>query len=155
MNRTKLLLRIAAGLMLIHLVGHSIGHSGWKKSNNPLLQEVISQMTGPKFPFMGVTRSMGEYFDGYGYAVSIGMIIFILILWSISGELETSPRLAKKAMLAIGVCLFAWGIDEVIFFFPFAAANSLIAFVCTIAAYISFKPREMKLEIYRQIPELQ
>jgi len=139
MKRTNILLKIAAGLMIIHVIGHSIGHSGWKKSTDTVQQEVIRQMTGPKFPFMGVTRSMGEYFDGYGYGCTIAMVAFVLVLWSISGELATSPRLAKKAMIAIAICLLAWGLDEVLFFFPFAAATSLIASACTLAAYFSYK----------------
>ncbi len=31
MKTPKILLRIAAVLMLIHGLGHTIGHSGWKK----------------------------------------------------------------------------------------------------------------------------
>ena len=100
MKRTKILLRTAATLMLLHLVGHTIGHSGWKTSSDPKQMEIIRLMTGPKFPFMGVNRSMGEYFNGYGYGVSIGMIAFILMLWFISEELETSSRLAISPLIA-------------------------------------------------------
>ncbi len=117
MKTPKILLRIAAVLMLIHGSGHTIGHSGWKNSTDQIQQGVIRQMTGPKFPFMGVMRSMGEYFDGYGYACSIAILFFTLVLWFTSGELHASPGLAKKMMLTMFVCLFAWGIDEVIFFF--------------------------------------
>jgi hypothetical protein len=140
MKTSKILLRIAAALMLIHGLGHTIGHSGWKKSTDPVQQGVINQMTGPKFPFMGVTRSMGEYFDGYGYACSIGILLFTLALWFTSGELYGSPGLAKKMMLTMSVCLLAWGIDEVIFFFPFAAGISLLACACTFGAFHLYKP---------------
>ena len=140
MKITKILLRTAAAIMAVHLIGHSIGHSGWKKPTDPRQLAVVNEMNGPKFPFMGVTRSMGEYFDGYGFGCSIAMIIFILILWSTSTELITSPRLAKKAIMIIGLCLLAWGIDELIFFFPLAASFTLIAFVCTLTAYFLYKP---------------
>jgi hypothetical protein len=140
MKSVKILLRTAAALMVVHLIGHTIGHAGWKKPADPAQLAVVKQMNGPKFPFMGVNRSMGEYFDGYGIGCSIAMLIFILVLWSISSELSTSPRLAKKAMVSISLCLLAWGIDELIFFFPFAASLTLIAFVCTLAAYFLYKP---------------
>ncbi len=139
MKTTKILLRIAAALMLIHGLGHTIGHSGWKKSTDPIQQGVIHQMIGPKFPFMGVTRSMGEYFDGYGYACSIFMLLCTLVLWFTSGELGGSPGLAKKIILTMSVCLLAWGIDELIFFFPFAAGTSLLASACTLAAFVLYK----------------
>ncbi len=140
MKTPKILLRIAAALMLIHGLGHTIGHSGWKYSTDPVQQGVIHQMTGPKFPFMGVTRSMGEYFDGYGYACTIGLLIFVLALWFTSGELSTSPGLAKKMMLTMAVCLLGWFIDEIIFFFPFAAGTSLLAAACTFGASVLYKP---------------
>ena len=145
MKRTKILLRIAAILMVIHLIGHTIGHSRWKKPNDPAQLAVVSEMTGPKFLFMGVNRSMGEYFDGYSIGCSIGMLVFILVLWSVSSELNTSSRLVKKTMISVAVCLFAWGIDEILFFFPFAAGFSLIAFVCTMAAYFSYKTDYMNV----------
>ncbi len=140
MKIPKILLRIAAVLMLIHGLGHTIGHSGWKNPTDPVQQAVIRQMTGPKFPFMGVMRSMGEYFDGYGYACSIAILLFTLVLWFTSGELNASPGLAKKIMLTMSVCLLAWGIDELIFFFPFAACITLVAFVCTLTAFFIYKP---------------
>jgi len=139
MKTPKILLRIAAALMFIHGLGHTIGHSGWKNSTNPAQEGVIRHMTGPKFPFMGVTRSMGEYFDGYGYGCSIGMLLFVLALWFTSGELSGSPTLAKKLTLGTAVCLLAWGIDEIIFFFPFAAGLSLLAAVCTFAAFFFYE----------------
>jgi hypothetical protein len=140
MKTPKILLRIAAALMLIHFLGHTMGHSGWKKSTDPVQGEVIRQMTGPKFPFMGVTRSMGEYFDGYGYACSVGMLLFVLVLWFLSGELTNAAGLAKKLMLSAALCLLACGIDELIFFFPFAACTTMLAFVLTLVAFFWYKP---------------
>lgn len=139
MNTAKILLRIAAVLMFIHLAGHTIGHSGWKKSTDSVQSEVIKQMTGPKFPFMGRIHSMGEYFDGYGIGCSICMAFFILVLWIISDHLNDTSKLPGKLILTVAVCLLAWGIDELIFFFPFAAGNTLTAFLCIIAAFIMYK----------------
>jgi hypothetical protein len=148
MKTSKILLRVAAFLMLIHGLGHTIGHSGWKKSTDTIQQGVIQQMTGPKFPFMGVTRSMGEYFDGYGYACSIAMMLCTLVLWFTSGELYGSPGLAKKMMLTMGICLLGWGVDEIIFFFPFAAGTSLLAGACALGAFFLHKPENVA------VPEL-
>jgi hypothetical protein len=140
MKTPKILLRIASALMLIHVLGHTVGFSGWKKPTDPVQQEVIRQMTGPKFPFMGVTRSMGEYYDGFGYGCTVGMLLFILVLWFVSGELYAAPGLAKKLLLSVALCLLAWGIDELIFFFPFAACLTLLAFVLTLTAFFLYKP---------------
>ena len=140
MKTPKILLRVAAILMLVHLLGHSAGFSGWKKASGPAQQEVIKQMTVPRFPFMGAIHSMGDYYDGFGYGCSIAILMFILLLWFVSGELSTSPRLAKKVILTISICLLAWGMDELLFFFPFATCISLLSFGFTITAYFLYKP---------------
>ena len=143
MKTPKILLRIAAILMLIHVAGHTMGHSGWKKTTDRAQQVIVKQMTGPKFPFMGVSRSVGEYYDGYGYACSVGMLLFVLVLWFISGELYNAPTLIKKLLLSVSLCLLIWGIDELIFFFPFAAGITLLAFALTLAALLTYKPAQV------------
>ncbi|CAN5406881.1 hypothetical protein BH09BAC6_BH09BAC6_12510 [soil metagenome] len=135
MRTPKILLRIAAILMLIHSVGHTIGQSGWTKTTDPVQQEVIRQMTGPKFMFMGVQRSMGNYFDGYGNALTISLLVFLISLWLVSGELAANP-LAKKLSLFLSIALLAWAADEFIYIFPFAACTTLLAAICTFAGWL-------------------
>jgi hypothetical protein len=62
--KPKLLLRISSGLLLFHVLGHTMGHSGWKKTTDPVKQEVIDQMNGHQFLFMGMNRSLGDYYEG-------------------------------------------------------------------------------------------
>jgi hypothetical protein len=143
MKTPKILIRIAAILMLVHLLGHTIGFSGWKKATDPAQQEIIKRMTGQRFPFMGAIHSMGDYYDGFGYGCSIAILLFILILWFVSGELNSSPRLAKKVLLSVSLYILAWGIDEIIFFFPFATCITLLTFVLTITAYFLYNPGEV------------
>jgi hypothetical protein len=129
---SKVLLRIAAVLMFIHCVLHTIGFSGWK--TDPTRQAVIKAMTGQKLPFMGANRSMGEFYDGFGYASTIALAFIAVSLWIVSGELASGP-LAKKMTLTLAVVLAFWGIDEIIFFFPFAAGISLVSSLCVFWAY--------------------
>ncbi|HTD39792.1 MAG TPA: hypothetical protein VK671_04170 [Mucilaginibacter sp.] len=128
--KPKLLLRIAAILILIHGVLHTMGFSQWKQDPDPARHEVIKQMTGQKLPFMGTSRNMGEYYDGFGYSCSIALILIALLLWIVSGELSSNPSLAKKVILVISFSLLVWATDELIYFFPFAAGLTLVASVC-------------------------
>jgi hypothetical protein len=126
----KLLLRIAAILILIHGALHTIGFNQWKKDPDPAKNEVIKQMTGQRFPFMGTSRNMGEYYDGFGYACSIALILIAFLLWIVSGELSSNPSLAKKVIMVISFGLLVWATDELIYFFPFAAGLTLFASIC-------------------------
>ena len=135
----KLLLRIASGLALFHLIAHSFGHSGWKKTPDPIKQEVINQMTTHRFPFMGVDRSMSDYFDGYGYITSIFLLFIAIVLWLVSSALTDRSQLIYRLVLVSAISLFICSLDEFLFFFPFAAGISLLAGILTFISAVRLK----------------
>jgi hypothetical protein len=134
--KPKILLRIAAILILIHGVLHTTGFGQWKSDPDPAKHEVIKQMTGQKFPFMGTSRNMGNYYDGFGYCGSIALILIAVLLWIVSGELSSNPSLAKKVILVLSFALLLWAIDETIYFFPFAVGLSLVSSICGFVSLI-------------------
>ena len=134
--KPKLLLRIAAILILIHGVLHTTGFSQWKQDPDPARHEMIKLMTGQRFPFMGTSRNMGEYYDGFGYAGSIALFLIALLLWIVSSELLSNRSLAKKVIVVVSLSLMAWATDEFIYFFPFAAGLSLTASLCGFGSLI-------------------
>jgi ABC-type multidrug transport system permease subunit len=140
--KPKLLLRIASILIFIHSALHTLGFSGWKKAPDHAEQQVISQMTGHSFPFMGATHSLADYYDGFGYGCSIALFLIAVLFWIVSGELSSNTGLAKKMIIALGIALLFWGIDELIFFFPFATSITLIACVCSFWAVYLLKDKK-------------
>lgn len=121
----KLLLRIAAGFILIHFLGHSMGHFTWKDTTDPVKKEVISQMTGHQFPFMGSLRSMGDYFDGYSLILFVVFILSIWLLLIVADMTERLPYIAGRLLWPLALTYLAIGIIEFICFFPFAAGISM------------------------------
>jgi hypothetical protein len=130
--KPKILLRIAAILIFIHSVLHTFGFGTWKQAPDPVYKAIVDGMTGHKFPFMGTVHSLGDFYDGFGYASSIALFLIAIVLWLVSGETSRSANLAKKIVYAVGVALVAWGIDELIYFFPFAASITLTAAILTL-----------------------
>src|SRR5258708_9501409 len=133
--KPKLLLRIAAILILVHDIGHTMGFGGWKKATDPVEQQVIQQMTGHQFPFMGATHSLGDYYEGFGYGCSIALILIAVLLWLVSAELSSNTRLAKKVIITVSFALLIWAADEMVYFFPFATGLSVVACLCSFWAY--------------------
>ena len=141
----KVLLRIAAILMFLHAVGHTMGALSWKKTPDAEKRAVIESMTAHKFPFMGEERSMAEYYDGYGFACTLALLLITAILWITSNVAPHSIALVKNILFVLSFILLAWGIDELIFFFPFAAAFSLLSFLLTLIATLRLmKPATVK-----------
>jgi len=123
----KIILRAAAIIIFLHDIGHTMAVLTWKDDTDPKKMEVIKQMTENKFPFMGISRSMGEYFEGFGIHGILSLLLITLILWYVSDVRESNKNFNKKIILTVAVILLVWGIIELIYFFPLAASFSLIS----------------------------
>jgi len=133
MNKAKILLRSSAALLLIHIAGHLFGHGTWKLSEDPEQQSVIGEMTGKKFPFMGALRSFGDYYEGYGWLITIALLFFTLLLFFIAGAGAECRRLSVKILMTLSLSLTAWSMLEFRYFFVFAGAITLLAAILTVA----------------------
>ncbi len=119
--KAKLLLRIAAVLMLLHAIGHTMGALGWKKAPNNAIAQVISGMQNNHFNFMGRSSSLAGFYEGYGVSMILVLLFVSILLWLLSA----SP--AKPLVMLTGLFLVGLATVEFIYFFPFAAAFSLVA----------------------------
>jgi hypothetical protein len=135
--KPKLLLRVAAVIIFLHAAAHLMGHLHWKETTDPEKQVVISKMTDHFFPFMGMSRSMADYFEGFSNASSLGLLLMAFLLWVVAGD--NSP-VTRKVTAGIFICLLFWGIDEVIYFFPLAAGMTLLAAAITFIAFLRARP---------------
>jgi len=140
--KSKLMLRIASVVMFLHDIGHTIGHLTWKETTDPIQREVIKAMTENKFPFMGATRSLGDYYEGYGWASTIALLLIAVILWITSGANPANRVFAKKILITMSIVLLLWEVIELIFVFPFAALFTFVAFVLTTIAIFRL-PKEV------------
>jgi hypothetical protein len=125
--------------MFLHLAGHTIGHSSWRQTADPVKQEVINQMVGHQFPFMGATRSMGDYYEGYGWFSAIALLAISVLLWTLSGTVAKTPDASIRILSILCVWEFAFGVEELLFFFAFAASFSLIAAALTGVSIIQIR----------------
>lgn len=129
---TKVLLRIAAVCILVHLLGHTAGHLGWDQPADPLMQQVVQHMKGHQSSFMGATKSMADYYTGYSLLLWCTYAMTIALLWTAPSYAREHKIIATKVLYPIGITYLVFGIIEYIHFFPFAAAMSLLAGICTL-----------------------
>ncbi len=127
--KPKLLLRIAAVLTLLHTAGHTMGALGWKKAPDARVAAVITGMQNEHFNFMGRSLTLASFYEGYGF-IMIGVFLTVgILLWMLSIE----P--VKRIIVLVGLFLIFLGIMELIYFFPFAAAFSLVAGIAALSPY--------------------
>lgn len=125
--KSKIFLRIASIVLILHLAGHLVGHLTWRDPEDPNQQKVVRYMTEFRFPFMGAVHSIGDYYEGYGWGSSISLLFFALVFWIASTANEREKLLSKRMTLALSFSLVAWGVMEIVYFFPFAASLTWIA----------------------------
>lgn len=119
-------IRIAIGLIAIHLLGHTMGHLGWDKPEDAKMQEVVSVMKSHSAEFMGATRSMADYYNGYSLILFAVFGFSIWMLWNFIKHLQKSPVLVKNGLFVFSIMYFIVGIIEWFYFFPFASVVSLL-----------------------------
>jgi len=132
--KPKHLVRIAAALMAIHTLGHTMGALNWKKNPNENVNLVINSMRTTYFDFMGRSTTLGQFYEGYGLIMILVLALISLQLWMLSDE--TGNPKAVKILTFIAVFLILMAGLEYIYFFPMAAAISFLAGVCVIISLI-------------------
>ena len=130
----KLSLRIACILLTIHLLGHAIGHITWDSPEDSGMQNVVNVMKGYEADFMGATRSMADYFNGYSSIMFFVYAMSISVLWTCASLGETNRIFARKILSPIALAYTAFAVIEFMYFFPFAGAMSLGAGLVTLYA---------------------
>ncbi|HEY4322325.1 MAG TPA: hypothetical protein VGN20_00025 [Mucilaginibacter sp.] len=135
--KPKLLLRIAAALMLLHTIGHTLGALTWKEAPNAAIARVITEMISNRFDFMGRSVTIALFFEGYGITMIFVLLLVSVCLWLFS--VDTESRLTQRLTIVFAVFLIAVSITEFIYFFPLAASFSLLAGICSLFAGVQKK----------------
>lgn len=137
--KPKVSLRIAAIVMFLHDIGHTMGVISWKQPNGPVPLSVSRPMIEQKFSFMGAISSMGQFYDGLGLISIAAMLMVVAILWIISGNWEENQRFSLNLLIPILIYFAIEVADELIYFFPFAAFFTFVAAIFTGLAIIKLK----------------
>jgi len=133
----KILLRIAAGLMVLHTIGHTIGALTWDQPPTPATGLVIKGMQAAHFTFMGRYTAIASFYEGYGIIMIFVLLLISLVLWLLSGE--TGNALTARLLMPLAVFLLLLAVAEFIYFFPLPAGLSFLACIAVLLARISMR----------------
>jgi hypothetical protein len=130
----KVLLRIASIILFFKAIGHTLYIVTWKETTDTLQSEIVKQMAVHKFPFGGTSRSFADYYNGFGYILSVVFMMIAITLWMVSDETKSGEKFPKKIVFITAFTLLAMGIIELLLFFPFVMILSLVAGALTLFA---------------------
>jgi hypothetical protein len=130
---TTLWLRISAVVSLLFTLGHTMGgRKQWSPmGDNPVLE---SMRTVP-FQAMGASRTYLDFYMGFGWSISVLMLLETILLWQLGSLARTEaarlrPMIAAFAVATAATCAIAW-----VLIFPLPAAFAAVLFVCLAVAF--------------------
>jgi hypothetical protein len=133
MTTTTALLRIAAAISLLFAAGHTLG--GLKKWSPMGENEVLNAMSTVRFETLGVSRTYLDFFVGFGWSISVAMLLQSALLWQMASLARTDatqirPMIAMFALAALASGIIAWR-----FIFPVPAIFSGVLLIVLAAAF--------------------
>ena len=131
---TTLLLRIASVISLLFAAGHSLG--GLKKWSPMGENEVLKAMTAVRFETMGANRSYLDFFMGFGWSLSVAMLLQTVLLWQMASLARTDVAHVRPMIAVFALATLASGVISWRFLFPVPALFSGVLLIALLAAYV-------------------
>ena len=126
----KTMLRIAAFFLLVFATGHTIGHLTRHDVADPTAVEVQRMMMDHKFDMFGTLRSYDENYEGMSLNLILTLLVFVVVLWILSGQTSSCPALVRKILIPVFVCILGFALTSIFYFFPGPATICFIAAAC-------------------------
>ena len=127
---TRVLYRIAAVLILLFDVGHSVGFPwsdpGWRVDLGP--------MRSSHFNVLGFSRTYWDFYVGFGLFVSVFLLLAAVIAWQLGSLPAQALPLMRWTAWALSGCFAAVTMLSVMYFFIIPIAFGAAITLCLIAA---------------------
>ncbi len=140
MMKTSVLLRIASVISLLFTAGHSSG--GLQKWSPMANNAVLDAMTAVRFDVMGVSRSYLDFYMGFGWSLSVTMLLQTVLLWQMASIARTNTAQVRPMIAAFALAALAGAVIGWFFIFPIPALFASVLTLVLVAAYVSASPAE-------------
>jgi len=131
---TRVLYRIAAVLILLLDIGHSIGYP-W---SDPQWGVDLRAMQSTHFNILGSSRTYWDFYVGFGLFVSVFLLLSAIFAWQLGNLPAKTLPLVRITAWALAVSFAAITLLNFMHFFLIPVAFSTVITLCLAgAAYLS------------------
>lgn len=131
---TTLWLRISSVIALLFAAGHTLG--GLKKwspmGDNPVLQA----MSSVHFDAMGANRSYFDFYMGFGWSLSVTMLMQAVLLWQLASLARTGAARLRPMIAVFALATAATGVIAWRFIFPLPVVFSVVLLATLLVAFV-------------------
>jgi hypothetical protein len=117
MMNASLWLRVASAISLFFAAGHTLG--GLKSSWSPIGEtDVLAAMRTFRFDVAGANRSYLEFYRGFGFILSVYLVMQAVLLWQLASVAKADRIQAQPLIWTIFIGSIATGALTWKFLFP-------------------------------------
>src|SRR5262245_33032914 len=135
---TTWFLRIASVISFVFMAGHSMG--GLRKWSPMGENDVLRAMTAVRFDTMGANRSYLDFFLGFGWSISVAMLMQTILLWQLAALAQHDAARVRPMIAVFALATLASGAIAWRFIFPVPALFSGALAIALAAAYWTAHP---------------
>jgi hypothetical protein len=136
--RASIFYRIAAVLLLLFAVGHTLGF----RQSDPQwgVDALLSSMRSTHFDVQGFNRTYWDLFLAAGFSVGVFYLFAAILAWQLSGLPPATLAQMRGTAWAFALCFAAITVVSCRYLFILPIAFSLVITLClTAAAWLSTK----------------
>ncbi|MGI8770864.1 MAG: LIC_13387 family protein [Acidobacteriaceae bacterium] len=137
--KARVFYRIAAVLMLLFDLGHTLGF----RQSDPKwgVDTLLGSMQSIHFVVQGFSRTYWDLFVGAGLFVSVFLLFAAVLAWQLGGLSAETLALMRRTAWALALCFVALTILSWRYFFILPIVFLILITVCLVAAaWLSAKP---------------
>jgi hypothetical protein len=137
--KASTLYRIAAALLLLFALGHTLG---FRQSDPDWgVDAVLGSMRSIHFDVQGFNRTYWDLFVAAGFSVGVFYLFAAILAWQLGGLPAASLALMRATSWAFALCFVAITIVSCRYLFILPIAFSIVISVClSAAAWLSANP---------------
>jgi hypothetical protein len=128
-------LRISSVVSLLFAAGHTLGG---RRNWSPIGESsVLTAMRDFRFDIQGVNRSYLDFYRGFGFSLSVFLVLQAVVLWQLSTIAAANPSQVRPIVASFAVASIVGGILAWCFLFPVPAVFSVVLSACLVLAAIA------------------
>jgi hypothetical protein len=130
--KASIFYRIAAVLLLLFALGHTLGFS--RPDPQWGVDALVGSMQSIRFDVMGSSRSYWDFFMGAGYCVGLFYLFAALLAWQLGGLPAVTLAAMRATLWGFALCFAAIAVLSWIYLFIIPLAFSILIALCLAAA---------------------
>lgn len=123
---TRVIYRIAAVLILLFDLGHTVGYP-W---SDPSWGVDLGTIQSRHFKVIGFSRTYWDFYVGFGLLVTVFLLLAAVFAWQLSNLRPETLRLVRSSAWALTVCFAVATVLNWMYFFTIPIAFSSVITVC-------------------------